>query len=140
MKTVVENCKKELEKSSERMKKYTDQPRIEPRSLELGNLVILNRKNIKTRHQAGKLDHMMYGSFEILDIISPTALPLHLPKILKIHPVFHASLIEPFVNGNRDVDLNAVLKTSDLITNAGEYDIDKVMGSTQKRWQGFISS
>jgi hypothetical protein len=127
------------------MKKYADQSRIEPPSFELGNLVMLNRKKIKTYRPARKLDHNMYGPFEILDIISPTAVLLHLPKTWKIHPFFHVSLIEPFVKGNRDVNLNAVLKTSDAIENAPEYDVDKVMGSTEKegkvlylvKWKGW---
>jgi hypothetical protein len=114
------------------MKKYGDQHRLEPPSFKPGNLVMLNGKNIKTRRPARKLEHKMYGPYEILDIISPTAVRLHLPKTWKIHPVFHVSLIEPFVKGNRDVDLNAVLKTSDPIENATEYDVDKVMGSTEK--------
>jgi hypothetical protein len=49
MKAVVENCKKELEKASERMKKYVYQSRIEPPTFKPGNLVMLNAKNIKTR-------------------------------------------------------------------------------------------
>jgi hypothetical protein len=73
----------------------------------------------------------MYGPFEILDIISPTAIRLPLPTKWKIHPVFHVSLIELFVKGNRHVDLNAVLKTSNPIEKAPEYDVDKVMGSTE---------
>jgi hypothetical protein len=113
MKAVVENCKKELEKSSKRMKKYANQSRIEPASFEPGNLVMLKGKNIKSRRPARKLDHKMYGPFEILDIISPTGVRLRVPKTWKIHPVFHVSLIELFVKGNRDVDLNAILKTSD---------------------------
>jgi hypothetical protein len=80
MKAVVDNCKKELEKSSERMMKYADQSRIEPPSFEWGNLVMLSGKNIKTRRLARKLDHKMYGPFEILDIISPTAIHLRLAK------------------------------------------------------------
>jgi hypothetical protein len=36
------------------------------------------------------------------------------------------------VKGHRDVDLNAIMKTSDPIENAPEYDIDKVMGSMEK--------
>jgi hypothetical protein len=144
MTAVVENCKKELEKSSEKMKKYVYQSRIEPPSFEPGNLVILNGKNIKTRRPARKLDHKMYGPFEILDIISPTAVRLRLPKTWKIHPVFHVSIIEPFIKGNRAVDLNAILKTSDPFENAPEYDVDKVMGSTENerkvlyllKWKG----
>jgi hypothetical protein len=36
------------------------------------------------------------------------------------------------VNGNRDIYLNAVLKTYDPNENAPEYDVDKVMGSREK--------
>jgi hypothetical protein len=74
----------------------------------------------------------MYGLFEILDIISPTLVRLLLPKIWMIYPVCNGSLIEPCVKGNRDIDINAVLKISDPLENTPEHDIDKVMGSTEK--------
>jgi hypothetical protein len=54
------------------------------------------------------------------------------PQTWKIHLAFHLSLIEPFVKGNRDVDLNTVLKPSDCIKHAPEYDIDKVLGLTEQ--------
>jgi hypothetical protein len=105
---------------------------------------MLNWKNIKTHCQARKLKHKMYGSFEILDIISPTEVSLRLPKTWKIHPVFHVSLIEHFVKRNRNVDLHTVLTTSEPIANTPEYDVDKVIGSTEKdgkvlylvKWKG----
>jgi hypothetical protein len=59
MKAVVENCEKELEKSSERVKKYADQSHIEPPIFEPANLPLLNEKNIKTRCLARKVDHKM---------------------------------------------------------------------------------
>jgi hypothetical protein len=45
----------------------------------------------------------------------------------------------------RDVDLNAVLKTSDYIENCPEYDVDKVISSTENdgkvlylvKWNGW---
>jgi hypothetical protein len=144
MKTVVEHCKKELEKSRERMKKYAVQSRIERPSFEPSNVVMLNGKNIKCGRLARKSEHKMYGPFEILDIISPMAERLRLPERWKIHPVFHVSLIEPFVKSNREVDVNAVLKTSNPIENAPECGVDRFMGSTEKdgkvlsmvKWKG----
>jgi hypothetical protein len=85
---VFEDCKKELETSSQRMKKYADQHHLEPPSFALGNLVMLNEKIIKTRPAARKLDHKMYVPYEILDIISPIVVCLRLPKMWKIHSVF----------------------------------------------------
>jgi hypothetical protein len=58
------------------------------------------------------------------------AVRIQLPKTWKIHPVFHILLIEPFVKGNWDVDLNAVLKSVDPIEHAPEYVEGKVMSST----------
>jgi hypothetical protein len=76
------------------MKKYADQSRIEPPSFEPGNLVMLNGKNIKTRRPARKLDHNMYGPFEILDIISTTTVRLSLTK----HGRYTNSFIYPSLN------------------------------------------
>jgi hypothetical protein len=81
--TVFEDCKKELEKSGERMKKYADQHCLEPPSFKPGNLVMLNRNNIKTRRQARKLEHKMYGPYEILDVISPTRRTSSPPKAME---------------------------------------------------------
>jgi hypothetical protein len=120
MKSVVYKCKKELEESSERMTKYAHQSRIKPHAFERGNLVLLKWNNIKTHHPARELDHMMHGSIEILDIISPMVVRLQFCKMWKIYPIFYVSLIELCVTGNRDVNLNAVLKTFHPIENAPE--------------------
>jgi hypothetical protein len=129
---VDKHCKTELENTSKRLKKYTVQTCNQPRSLEIRSLVKFNRKNIKTRGAARKLKHKMYGSFEIVDIILPMPVGLCLPKSWKIHQVFHISIVEPFVKGNRDVNLNAVINTSDPIESPPDYDIDKVTCSVEK--------
>jgi hypothetical protein len=145
MKAVHEDCKKKLQKTSDRMTKYADKARINPPTYEMGNFVMLNGKNTKTRRAAQKLDHKLYGPFEILEVVSPTALRLRLPKTWKIHPVVHVSLIEPCIKGNRDVNVEDILKNTDPIENAPEYDVDKVMNSMEKdgkvlylvKWKGW---
>jgi hypothetical protein len=92
----------------------------------------LTEKNFKKRCPAGKLEHKMYGLSELLDIMSPMPVPLHIPKMSKIHALVQISLIEPFVKSTMDVDLKAVIKTSDPIENTCKYQIDNVMGSTTK--------
>jgi hypothetical protein len=72
--------------------------------------------------------HQIYRPFEILEIISPAPISRCLSKIWEIQLVFHVGLIEPFVKGNRDINLNPVLKTSDANENGRDYDIDKVLG------------
>jgi hypothetical protein len=96
---------------------------------------MLNGKSINPCRPACKHNHKMHTPYEILDIISPMAIRLGPPQTLTIYAIFHASLIELFVTGNRDMDLNAPPKTSDLVKNAREYDAHKAMGSTEQDWK-----
>jgi hypothetical protein len=77
---VHEDYKKELQKTSERMKKYADEAQISLSTYETRNLVMINGKNIKTPRPARKFDHKLYGPFEILEVVSPMALRLRLSK------------------------------------------------------------
>jgi hypothetical protein len=113
------------------MKKSPDEYHLGPLSFQSGNIVMLMGKNIETRHLAHTLINKMYRLNEILDIVSPMAVHLRLPKTWKIQLVVQFSLINLFVTGNRDVDLNTVLKTSDCIDNIPKYDVDTVIGSTE---------
>jgi hypothetical protein len=69
--------------------------RLPSPQLKVGDSVFLNRKNIKTARRSLKLDHRNLGPFKISRMISPIVFELHLPATMKIHPVFHVSLLEP---------------------------------------------
>jgi hypothetical protein len=97
MKAIDDDCEETLEKSRVQTKRYTDDNRIEARNYKRGDLVVLNGQNIRSRRPCNKLDHKLHGPFEIQDIISKHGVRLTLPKSWKIHPVFHVSLLEPFV-------------------------------------------
>jgi hypothetical protein len=45
-------------------------------------------------------------------------------------------LIEPFVKGNWDVNVEAILKNTNLIESAAEYDVDTVMDHMEKEGKG----
>ena len=64
----------------------------------VGDLVFLSAKNIRTTRNSRKLDWKKLGPFPIKNIISPYAYRLSLPSTMKIHPVFHVSLLEPAAN------------------------------------------
>lgn len=55
----------------------------------------LSTKNIKTARPSEKLDHKRLGPFAIVKIVSSHTYHLELPLAMKIHPVFHVSLLEP---------------------------------------------
>jgi len=80
MSAVHDESRKGLEEARERMRHYTDPARKEPPAYQVGDLVMLNGRNIKTRRPSKKLDHKNHGPFHIQKIISPLAVRLTLPR------------------------------------------------------------
>ena len=62
-----------------------------------GQQVWLEAKNISLTYGSSKLAPRRHGPFKILHVVSPVAYELELPEHWKIHPVFHASLLTPYV-------------------------------------------
>jgi len=75
--------------------KYYDQRRKDAPILKKGDKVYLLRRNIKTKRPSNKLDFTKLGPFKIMEKISPVNYKLALPDGMRIHPVFHISLLEP---------------------------------------------
>jgi hypothetical protein len=61
-----------------------------------GDKVWLLSTNIKTQRPSKKLDWKRLGPFEIIEKIGLQAYKLRLPASMKIHNVFHVSLLEPY--------------------------------------------
>jgi len=128
---VHEETQKGLEAAQERMRRYTDPGRKEPPAYQVGDLVILNGRNIKTRRPSRKMDHKNHGPFQIEKIISPLAVRLTLPRKWKIHNVFHVSLLEPYRTSKHRTppDPSKILREADDIEQSEEYDVEEVMSS-----------
>jgi len=69
--------------------------------MEVGDLVMLNAKNIRTKRTSKKLSPKLYGSFKVLEKKGSQAYKLEISPRWKIHPVFHVSLLEPYRASNR---------------------------------------
>ena len=69
--------------------------RIPAPAYQVGDDVWLDSRNTKTRRPAKKLDWKHVGPYRVTKIVSPHAYRLDLPPELKIHPVFHTSLLRP---------------------------------------------
>jgi len=63
MRAVHDDARKGLEEAQERMRQYTDPEREEPPAYQVGDLVMLSGRNIKTRRPTKKLDHKNHGPF-----------------------------------------------------------------------------
>jgi len=133
MSMVHDESRKGLEEAHERMRQYTDPTRKEPPAYQVGDLVILSGRNIKTRRPSRKLDHKNHGPFQIEKIVSPLAVRLTLPRKWKIHNVFHMLLLEPYLTSEHRAppDPSKVLREADDIEQSEEYDVDEVMSSVE---------
>lgn len=81
-------------------KAFADTKRLPAPPFKEGDRVWLLRKHIKTTRPSSKLDYKRLGPFEILRMIGKVAVELKLPQTMKIHPIFHISLIKIYKTSN----------------------------------------
>ncbi|KKA24011.1 hypothetical protein T310_1993 [Rasamsonia emersonii CBS 393.64] len=126
-----------------RMATYYDKKRSEGPDLKEGEKVYLLQRNIKTKQPSAKLDHIRLGPFTIEKKTGPVNYKLKLPESMKIHPVFHISLLEQAPEnakepGNIELD----------DTTEEEYKVEKILarrkvnGQTYYlvKWKGYDTS
>ena len=80
---------------------------------KVGDKVMVNAKNIKTKRKSKKLDHKMRGPFKVKWLIGSYAYELASPYGAgKVHPVYHICLLEPYhrneIPGRRSPSHNQV--------------------------------
>jgi hypothetical protein len=105
MKSIHTQIAKDLSWNNEQMKKHFDKKRVEAPSLREGDRVYLrrrtkgsNRDNIKTQKESTKYDSIFLGPFTVKRKMKFDNYELWLPEKMKIHPVFHVSLLKPTKN------------------------------------------
>jgi transposase InsO family protein len=124
-----------------RMAKTANKKRIEGPILKKGDKVYLWRRNIKTKRQSGKLDFLKLGPFKIKAIKGPVNYELELPQKMRIHPVFHVSLLE---KADPETPINHAVEL-DPTTLEQLYEVEAVLdhaGSGRQRkylvkWLGY---
>jgi hypothetical protein len=74
---------------------YANKLKFKSLRLRERDIVYLLRRNIKITRSSDKLDSKKIGSFKIKRNIRDISFKLQLPLIIRIHPVFHMSLLKP---------------------------------------------
>lgn len=95
LKNLHRELSRDIEFLAQRAASYCNSKRLESPRLKEGDKVYLLRRNIKTTRPSDKLDHKKFGPFKIKRNIKNVSFELCLPPTMKIHPVFHVSLLEP---------------------------------------------
>ena len=121
------------------MGKYYDQGKQDPPNMSIGDLVMLNAKNIRTKRPTKKLAPKFYGPFKILEKIGTRSYRLELDQRWRIHNVFHISLLEPYKSSS-DPQRTQLRPQPEEIEGEKEFEVERIIRSevreTRKRVKG----
>lgn len=126
-----EEMRQQLEFIRQRMAKYYNQGRLKGPTFERGDLVYLLRKNIQTTRPSNKLDYKKLGPFKVEERISTSNYQLSLPSNMKMHPIFHISLLEPAGN-----DMIVIEPRLDIEVHEESHEVEAIID--KKRVNGEI--
>jgi hypothetical protein len=123
---------------NEKMTRQANKKRIAGPTFKEGDKVFLLRKNIKTKRPSRKLDHVRIGPFEIEKQVGPVNFKLRLPKKMRIHPVFHVSLLEPAPH-------DALLETDIEVEPEQDFEVEEILDKKKingqwkylVKWEGY---
>jgi hypothetical protein len=95
----IQSWKKNLGKAQEHYKQSYDWHAIAALNFKPGDKVWLNRRHIRTAHPSQKLDVKKMGPFWVVKKAREAELAywLDLPTQMRVHTVFHVSLLEPYI-------------------------------------------
>jgi hypothetical protein len=116
----------------QQMTKYANRKRLEGPTLKGGDKVYLLRRNIRSNKPTKKLDAVKLGPFRIRQKKGPVNYELELPKKMRIHPVFHISLLEPAAP---DATLEQDVRDIDPEIQEEIYEVERIIDARSKRGQ-----
>ncbi|KAJ1601747.1 hypothetical protein NDA14_006061 [Ustilago hordei] len=92
-----ERCKYLQEQIREAQRRSVDQYNRKHKDIEfkVGDMVYINRRNWKTRRPTPKLDTRFAGPYPVQERVGRRAYRNTLPANLRVHDVFHVSMLEP---------------------------------------------
>jgi hypothetical protein len=124
-------AKDSLMEAQDRQTKYANQHRRHQEFKE-GDQVLLSMRNINNpvdrQRPTKKLTNRFAGPYTITKVISATAYKLDLPATMKIHPVFHISLLKPYHPSPNDFERSTPPPA--IITpesNHEEYEVETIL-------------
>jgi hypothetical protein len=135
-----------LKNAAETYKRFADKKRLD-KTFEIGQKVWLIRKNLKTSRPSEKLEHRRFGPFKITEVINSVAYRLKLSPNMRIHDVFHVSLLENYAE-SRIPGRRIPPPPPTLINNKEEYEVEEILDSRIRRgkteylvsWKGYSPS
>ena len=117
----------------------------------MGDRVLISTKNLtlafQTGRDAAKLDHRWAGPFKVLEKNSAVSYKVELPPEVRVHPVFHISVLKPYheAANERFPNRNHARPPPVIIDEEEEYEIEGILAHETKygktrylvKWKGY---
>ena len=134
LRVIHEELKANLQHAQDQYKVQHDRHARPAPVIAVGDKVWLNRRNIRTMRPSRKLDVKRMGPFPVLEVVGEgkLAFKLELPAQMRIHPVFHVSLLEPY----RESTLPGRVQEPALpieVEGEVEYEVAEILDSKVER-------
>jgi hypothetical protein len=124
--STLEQAKVYLQQAKDRQKSYADAKRSEV-TFALHDQVLLCTTNLKPKFGTRKLYPRWLGPFKVTKVVNDVAYQLDLPSSMKIHNVFHVSLLKPYKSDGSVKPPPAPLAVDGHL----EYEVEDLLGVRQ---------
>src|SRR5436309_789497 len=108
------------------MGQYVDPHRLEHPSFQIGDKVLINVKNMRTRRSSKKLNHRYLELFPITKLIETKAVQVELLKTMHCHNVFHVSLLESY-KINTFYSRKQQIPKLTIVDEEKKYELEKIL-------------
>ncbi|KAJ4971910.1 hypothetical protein NE237_005009 [Protea cynaroides] len=131
-------AKSYLDKATKKMKKWADKDR-RPEHFMVGDLVLVKLvsqqfKSLRSVHKG--LVRRYEGPFEIVRKVGKVSYEVKLPPKLKIHPIFHASMLKPYHSDMEDPNRGISTRAPMGVVTSYEKEAEYVMADRVIRRRG----
>uniref|UniRef100_A0A803SPZ4 Gypsy retrotransposon integrase-like protein 1 n=1 Tax=Anolis carolinensis TaxID=28377 RepID=A0A803SPZ4_ANOCA len=124
---VQELLHQQLDQAKEDYKRHADSHRQPGPEIKVGDRVWLSTRFLPSHRPCRKLDARFIGPYTVVAHLNPVTFKLQLPRSMRIHPVFHRSLLLP-ADGVRP-DVYQLPPAPTLVDGEEEFEVQDILDS-----------
>jgi len=128
MQTIPQQARQSLENTREAIGRYYDRKGKRQPDFKIGNMVMLNAKNICAKRPSKKLAFKLFGPFKILEQQGELVSTLELSERWKIQPGFHLLLLKPYGTSIGLARAQPPMEPKEINSNL-ELEVEKIIKS-----------